>query len=258
MSRPLRTLIVDDEPPARRRLRALLRAEPDVEVIGEAGDGPAAVDAIAHAKPDLVFLDVQMPGRDGFEVIEEISVRNHGRCPAVIFVTAFDRYAVKAFEVHAVDYLLKPFDRGRLHQAVARASTAARDVSHGDRLLAVARDATGHLPLRRLLVRTSGRIWFVDAADIDWIEAVGHYVSLHVGPRSHVIRESLGHLASRLEPGRFARIHRGALVNILRIKELRPLFHGEFDVVLKDDTRLRATRTYSATLTGAITTAREA
>ncbi len=248
MNVALRTVIVDDEPPARRKLRTLLKAEPAIDVIGEAGDGIAAVDAVERLQHDLLFLDVQMPGRDGFDVIEEVSLRRRASCPAVIFVTAFDKYAVKAFDVHAVDYLLKPFDRARLHQAIVRASTLVGESGLSDRLMAVARDATRHRPLRRVLVRATGRIVFVDVETIDWIEATGHYVTLHAGRDTHLLRESLSDLAARLDPARFARIHRGTVVNLDRVKELRPLFHGEFSVVLKDGTELHATRTYAATL----------
>jgi two-component system LytT family response regulator len=248
MTTAVRALIVDDEPPARRRLRALLKAEPSIDVIGEAGDGIAAVDAVERLEPDLLFLDVQMPGRDGFDVIEEVSLRRRAACPAVIFVTAFDKYAVKAFDVHAVDYLLKPFDRARLRQAIVRASRLVGEAGLSNRLMAVAKDATRHRPLRRVLVRTAGRIIFVDVDAIDWIEATGHYVTLHAGREAHLVRESLSDLTARLDPARFARIHRGTVVNLDRVKELRPLFHGEFSVVLRDGTELHATRTFAATL----------
>jgi two-component system, LytTR family, response regulator len=249
MSAILRALIVDDEPPARRRLRALLRAEPTIEILGDAEDGPSAVRAIARLRPDLVFLDVQMPGQNGFDVIQEVAVRDPEHCPAVVFVTAFDRYAMKAFDVHAVDYLLKPFDRARLRQAIGRATKLAGGATASDRLLALADDATRHRPLRRLMVRSTGRIYFVDVDEIDWIEAMGHYVSVHVGRQTHLLRDSIANLASRLDPGRFARIHRGTVVNTGRIKELRPLFRGEFSVVLKDGSALHATRSYAAALT---------
>jgi two-component system LytT family response regulator len=251
---PLRALIVDDEPPARRRLRVLLRSEPAVEIVGEAGDGSAAVDAIARVRPDLVFLDVQMPGRDGFDVIEEVAVSGAVPCPAVIFVTAFDQYAVKAFDVHAIDYLLKPFDRARLHEAVMRASKLVGEPGLSGRLLDAAQDATRHRLIRRLIVRSAGRLLLVEVDAIDWIEATGHYVTVHAGRQTHLVRGRLTDLASRLQPGRFARIHRGTIVNLARVKELRPLFHGEFTVVLKDDTRLHSTRTYASELTTMLTT----
>jgi two-component system LytT family response regulator len=198
------------------------------------------------------LLDVQMPGRDGFEVIEEVSARRHAPCPAVVFVTAFDRYAVRAFDVHAVDYLLKPFDRARLHQAVVRAAMLVGDAGLADRWLAVARDATRHRPIRRVMVRSAGRIVFVDVNAIDWIEADGHYVTLHAGRQTHCLRERLADFASRLDPARFARIHRGVVVNIARVAELRPLFHGEFTVVLQDGVELHATRTYAGVLMEAL------
>jgi two-component system LytT family response regulator len=252
MSGALRALIVDDEPPARRKLRALLKSEPGIDVVGEAGDGVAAVEVIERLAPDLLFLDVQMPGRDGFDVIEEVSARHKAACPAVVFVTAFDRYAVKAFDVHAVDYLLKPFDRARLHQAVVRASTLVGDAGLADRWLTVARDATRHRPIRRVMVRSANRIVFVDVDAIDWIEADGHYLTLHAGRQTHWLRDRLADFASRLDPARFARIHRGAVVNLARVAELRPLFHGEFTVVLKDGVELHATRTYASALMEAL------
>jgi len=253
MSRALRTLIVDDEPPARRKLRELLKSEPDIDVVGDAGDGVAAVDAVERLEPDLVFLDVQMPGRDGFDVIQEITARRGERCPAVIFVTAFDRYAVKAFDVHAVDYLLKPYSRARLRLAVKRASASVGDLNAPGRLSAVADEATRHRPLRRVVVRNAGRLLFVDVETIDWIEAAGHYVTLHVGRHTHLVRERLTDLASRLDPATFARIHRGTVINLARVQELRPLFHGEFLVVLAGGAELHASRTYAADLTARLT-----
>ena len=248
----LRAVIVDDEPPARRRLRALLRAEPSIDVIGDADDGPAAVAAIEQLQPDLVFLDVQMPGLDGFDVLEEIIERRGAQCPAVIFVTAHDAHALRAFGVHAVDYLLKPFDRARLHTAIERAVRLAGDAAVPRRLAALAGDATSRRPLRRFMVRSGGRISFVAVDEVDCVEAAGHYVSLRAGRQTHLVRDTITSVAERLDPQRFARIHRGALVNLERIRELRPLFHGEFEVLLKDGTRLRATRTFAAALTRAL------
>jgi two-component system LytT family response regulator len=241
----LRSMIVDDEPLARRRLRTLLRAEPQIEVIGEADDGPNAVRAIRDRSPDLLFLDVQMPGLDGFEVLEEIGVE---RAPAVIFVTAYDQYALKAFDAHAVDYLLKPFDRGRLREAVRRAVRLATSDDAEERLRSLLADALGNRPLRRIMVKAAGRIYFVSADEIDWLEAAGHYAELHVGQRSHLVRDTIAHLASRLDGTRFARIARGTIIRLDQIRELQPGFHGDMDVVLKSGVTLRASRTYTAAL----------
>jgi two-component system LytT family response regulator len=241
----MRALIVDDEPLARRRLRTLLRAEPDVTVVGEAEDGVAAVGAITALRPDLVFLDVQMPGLDGFGVLDEIGL---ARAPAVIFVTAYDRYALEAFDAHAVDYLLKPFDRGRLRDAIAR---AARLAGHDDllqRIHALLESASARRPLRRLLVRSEGRIHFVNVAEIDWVERAGHYAVVHAGRATHVVRETIAALAARLDPDRFARIGRGTVVNLDAVRELQSASHGDLDVVLKNGTRLRASRRYAQAL----------
>lgn len=241
----LRSLIVDDEPLARRRLRTLLRAEPQIEVIGEADDGPEAVRAVRERSPDLLFLDVQMPGLDGFEVLEEIGVE---RAPAVIFVTAYDQYALRAFDAHAVDYLLKPFDRGRLREAVRRAVRLAASDDVQERLRSLLADALAHRPLRRLMVKSAGRIYFVSTDEIDWLEAAGHYVELHAGPHSHLVRDTIANLASRLDGAQFARVARGAIVRLDQIRELQPGFHGDMDVVLKTGATLRASRTYAAAL----------
>ena len=242
----MRALIVDDEPLARRRLRTLLRAETDIHVAGEAADGEAAVRAIEALRPDLVFLDVQMPGIDGFGVIDALGP---GACPAVIFVTAHDTYALRAFDAHAVDYLLKPFDRSRLHRAIDRARTLATDAGLQQRVADLVTRAVSRQPLHRLVIRSAGRIHFVRADEIDWIDAAGHYVSVHAGRDTHLLRDTINRLASRLDPARFARIHRGTLVNLDRVKELQPVSHGEFDVVLKDGVRLKASRTFAAALT---------
>jgi two-component system LytT family response regulator len=245
----LRSLIVDDEPLARRRLKTLLRAEPQVEVVGEAEDGDAAVDAIRKLRPDLVFLDVQMPGLDGFGVLDQVGL---DRVPAVIFVTAYDRYALQAFDAHAVDYLLKPFDRARLREAIARAVK----LSDSDELLQrvyslLARAAKR--PLRRVLVRSAGRIHFVSTSEIDWIEAAGHYVTLHAGRQAHLLRETMAALAARLDADRFVRVGRGTIVNLDAVRELQPASHGDLDVVLRNGTRLRASRRYARELRRTLT-----
>jgi two-component system LytT family response regulator len=241
----LRVLIVDDEPIARRRLKVLLDDEASVEIVGESEDGESALDAIRRLRPDLVFLDVQLPGLDGFDVIELLKPHE---CPAVIFVTAYDRYAMRAFDVHAADYLLKPFERGRLRRALARA-TALSAVEGPKRLQAVVEMVRSDRPLRRFLVRTPSRVYAVRADDVESLEAAGHYVELRTAAGAHLVRESMSALEKRLDPARFVRIHRSAIVNVDKVAELRPAFHGEFDVVLADGRRLRCSRTYAARLT---------
>jgi two-component system LytT family response regulator len=236
----LRTLIVDDEPLARRRLRQLLQSAADVAVVGESEDGPSAVASVRRLEPDLILLDVQMPGMDGFDVIAELGP---AECPAVVFVTAFDRYAVRAFEVHAIDYLLKPFDRARLDLALARArQLVAGDRTLTRRLAALVTDLQAKRPLSRLVVKDGDRVYFVRVDDVAWFEAVGHYVCLHAGGQSPVIRDTLAHLESRLDPERFVRVHRSAILNIDHMKELRPAFRGEFVIELRDGTRLTSSR----------------
>jgi two-component system LytT family response regulator len=242
----IRTLIVDDEPLARERLRALLSAEPDIEVIGECGDGPAAVQAIRSDTPDLVFLDVQIPEIDGFGVIERIGVEN---APVVVFVTAYDQYALEAFDVHAVDYLLKPFDEARFAKALARARGTVQSQRNGEvneRLLTLLRGIKTAPSGRaeRLVVKSAGRLFFLRAEEIDWIESSGNYVCLHVGNETHLLRETMSSLEARLDPNSFIRIHRTAIVNVDRIKELQPLFHGEYEVVLRGGARLTLSRSY--------------
>jgi two-component system LytT family response regulator len=244
----LRVLIVDDESVARRRIRRLLGAEPDVTVIGECGDGESAIAAIATDRPDLVFLDVQMPERDGFEVLQSLPPLE---LPAILFVTAYDRYALRAFDVHAIDFLLKPFTRERFRIALAR---ARERLEHRDRdgglaaLAASLRERRRYLA--RVAVRTAGRIVLVDLATVDWLEAADNYVRLHVEKREYLLRETLAALESQLDPDRFARIHRSAIVQIDRIVELHPATHGDFDVLLRDGTRLTLSRTWRDRLRG--------
>ncbi len=241
----IKALIVDDEPLARERLRAWLREEPNVELLGECSDGRQALEAIRASKPDLLFLDVQIPELDGLGVLEALG---EAVPPAVIFVTAYDQFAVKAFEVHAVDYLLKPFDRERFRAALRRAEDRLERPESGAVAAQVAA-LSAELrppgqPVTRLAVKTDGRYLLLKAEEIDWIEAADNYVSLHVGPRTHLLRETMASIESRLDPARFLRISRSAIVNIERIKELQPLFHGEHIVVLRDGTKLTLSRNY--------------
>lgn len=241
----VRTLIVDDEALARRGIRAQLEPQRDFEVIGECRNGREAVEAIAAQAPDLVFLDVQMPELDGFTVVETVGAE---RMPPVIFVTAYDRYAIKAFEIHALDYLLKPFDDERFARALEHARrhierSDLNDLSH--RLQGLLNDLKpSRKYVERLVVRSAGRILFLNVAEIDWIEAADNYVRLHTGRESHLLRETMNSLEKKLDPEQFLRIHRSRIINIRRIKELQPLFRGEFDIMLQDGTRLESGRGY--------------
>ena len=243
----IRALVVDDEPMARDRVLSLLQQEDDVEVVGECGDGTQAVLAIQNQSPDLVFLDVQMPGHDAFEVIQAVGA---DRMPTVIFVTAYDEYALKAFEVHALDYLLKPFGRDRFQRTLqhARAYLERRRAGDlGKRLLALVNDIkTEPTPTRldRLVVKSGGRVFFLRTDEIDWIEAAGNYVRLHLGDESHLFRETMNRMDARLDTRRFVRIHRSRIVNTERVKELQPWFNGEHVVVLQNGTRLTLSRGY--------------
>ena len=244
--RPTRTLLVDDEPLARERLRNFLAREPGVELAGECAHGAEAVERIRTVRPDLVFLDVQMPGMNGFEVLEQLG---DDLPPAVVFVTAHDHYAVRAFQVHAVDYLLKPFDRDRLHLAVTRATERlARNAAQPDlpaRNAAMAADLrAGATQPERLPVRSGSRVSFVQFSEIDWIGSADNYVELHVGRHAHLIRETLTSMAGRLPADQFVRISRTAIVNLRRVRELQPLPHGEYQVTLTDGTRLTLSRSH--------------
>jgi len=250
----MRVLIVDDEPAARLRIRRFLGAHRDVEVAGECASGRRAVDAIAKQRPDLVFLDVEMPDMDGFEVIRRVGVEH---MPPVVFVTAHDAYAIRGFEVAALDYLLKPFDEDRFVQALRRGRRAVAAHAAGDgaqlarlleRLEAHTAADPASAPLERLLLHERGRKIPVRVLDIDWIEAADNYVRLHVGGKQHLHRATLRDLGERLDPVRFRRIHRSTIVNMDRVKEIRPWFSGDQIVVLADGTELRASRAYRSNL----------
>jgi two-component system, LytTR family, response regulator len=242
---PARVVIADDEPLARERLRTLLADQPWVQIVAECKNGTEAVDAVTRLRPDLVFLDIQMPGSNGFEVIDAIGA---ARMPLVIFVTAFDKYALRAFDVHAVDYLLKPFDRERFEQALIRARDQLERRTNGDferRLLELVQDLKPVTPrLERFVIKSGGRVFFVRADEIDWIEAAGNYVKLHVGADAHLFRETMNALEAQLDPDTFFRIHRCHIVNIERVKELQPWFNGEYVVFLRNGTRLTLSRGY--------------
>jgi two-component system LytT family response regulator len=251
--RKLRTVIVDDEELARDRIHSLLAAEPDVEVVGVCADGPTAVETIDRMQPDLVFLDVQMPGMDGFEVLDAI---DPAHAPAVVFVTAYDGHALRAFEIHALDFLLKPFDQIRFEKAlerargqIARATPSMLD-SRLVSLLEELRDERKYA--ERMIVKSSGRVFFVRTEDIDWVEASGNYVKIHTKSDAHLLRESMKNMEVKLDPKTFVRIHRSAIVNIDSIKELEPWFHGEYIVIMRDGTRLTASRVFSDRLSALI------
>lgn len=267
----IKTLVIDDEPAARRGIRALLDRDPDVQVIGEAASGTEAVTKIRAERPDLVFLDVQMPEMSGFRVLESL-----GDCPApaVIFVTAYDQHALQAFEVNAVDYLLKPYDDDRFWAAVRRAKAEIvrrqtdllghklnnllsylQNATPGDAPVAPAAasapapasaggPASETITRDRILLKAGGEIYFLKAEEIDWIEAEGDYMKFHAGGRVHLLRETMGNLEERLDAKRFIRIHRSTIVNIDRVKKLSPSFAGEYAVILHDGTKLRLSRGY--------------
>ncbi len=242
----IRTLVVDDEPMARERILGLLAQEADVEVVGQCSDGRQAISAIQQLSPELVFLDVQMPAIDGFGVIRQVGAE---RMPMVVFVTAYDEYALQAFEVHALDYLLKPFGRDRLQQCLDHARHQRdrhRAGELGKSLLALVQDFKPDQQKKqdRLVVKSGGRVFFVRTEDIDWIEAAGNYVRLHMKDQSHLFRETMNQMEARLDPQRFFRIHRSRIVNTERIKELQPWFNGEYVVVLHNGAQLRLSRSY--------------
>ena len=283
MTRVIRTVVVDDEPLAREGLRVRLAREEDVEIVGEAGDGPSAVEAILSLRPDLVFLDVQIPGFDGFDVVARIASTY---LPTIVFVTAYDRYALRAFEVHALDYLLKPIAHRRFQEALRRArheldrrdresaATADGDRDEGEaeslsavadrlrRLLDDRETAGGDSSVRppvapdgpryalRFTVRDGERYVLVRVADVDWAEASANYVRLHVGPKTYQMRTTMSELERQLDPAQFTRIHRSAIVNLDRVREIRPEWHGEYEVALVTGATLRLSRGYRDRLLG--------
>jgi two-component system, LytTR family, response regulator len=249
----LRALIADDEPLARMGIRTLLAEDPSIEVVGEARSGTEAIDAFQALRPDVLFLDIQMPGGTGFEVLEALGPIE----PAlVVFVTAFDEYAVHAFEAQALDYLLKPIDPERFRRTMERVHARSRERGAGGidgdlrRLLAdVAR--RGGYP-ERIAVKVGSRTRFLHVAEIDWMEAEGNYIRLHVGGRSHLLRETMGSMEERLDPERFVRIHRSTFVNVDRVREMETVSRSESVVILRDGTKLTASRGYRERLRAAL------
>jgi two-component system, LytTR family, response regulator len=238
----LRVLIVDDEAAARRRIRRLLASEDAVTVVGECADGVSALAAIDTCKPDVAFLDVQMPELDGFGVVRSLTP---AELPALVFVTAYDRYALRAFDVQAIDYLLKPFTRERFRTALTRARDRVHERSKADRVARLlAHLAATQRYAARVAVRTGDRFVVVDWSDVDWIEAADNYVTLHVGAREYLLRETLTSIERQVDPDRFTRIHRSAIVQLDRIVELHPGTHGDADLVLRNGTHLTLTRTW--------------
>ena len=251
----IRAIIVDDEPTARRGVRLLLERDAAVEIVGEAAGGDEAADLIRRQKPDLAFLDVQMPGCDGFEALTKIGP---AAAPAVVFVTAYDEHALRAFEVNAVDYLLKPYDDARFSAALHRAKQEVLRRA-GDQVNTRLTQLLDYLQQNgngragpaqedksgeRILLKSSGEIFFLKAEEIDWIEAEGDYMKFHVAGRTHLMRETMARLEARLDPKRFIRIHRSTIVNIDRLRKLSPSFAGEYAVILHDGTKLKLSRGY--------------
>ena len=246
-----KVLIVDDERLSRRRVRRLLSLEPDCEVAGECSNGVDAIAALRQSRPDIVFLDVQMPEMDGFEVARAVADAR----PLVIFTSAYDEYALRAFEVQAFDYLLKPFDGRRFRESLQRARTRVECDRSGqqDRRLTPAPHPPEALPAARIApgriaVRNNGRVVFVKLTDIDWIEAADNYVCLHCGRETHIVRETMNELEARLDPAQFLRVHRSSIVNLDRVRELQPWFRGDYRVVLRDGTQLTLTKNHRENL----------
>lgn len=250
----IKTLIVDDESPARKRIRELLVEHNEFEIIGECSNGEEAIEAIQTKSPDLIFLDIQLQDMDGFEVLEKLSLKH---LPTIIFVTAYDKYAIRAFEFHALDYLLKPFDDERFEETLEYVLTQIkrnRIENLSEKLSGLIADYNQHRddPVsgetnryqNRLVIKSAGKVAFIETKDIDWISAEGYYASIRVGGKSHLMRESLKNLENILDPKTFLRIHRSTIVNINQIKELHSHFHGEYFVILKDGKRFKLSRSY--------------
>jgi two-component system, LytTR family, response regulator len=245
----MRVIIADDEALARDKLRLMLESEPGIQVVAECQDGRETLRELEAYKPDLLLLDIKMPDLDGFEVLSQVSGED---MPMVVFTTAYDRHAVRAFEAHALDYLLKPFDHERLHQAVDRARAEMlkiKDREATQRILNYLSEtekqfATG----RRLIIKAGGRVVFLNFDEIDWVEAAANYVRIYVGKQGYLLRRGIGEIAERLDPKQFIRIHRSAIVNFQKIKELQPVNSGEYIVVLKDGKELSCSRGYRSGL----------
>jgi two-component system LytT family response regulator len=249
----LRTVIADDEPLARQKLRLLLAPEPGVQVVAECQDGQQTIAAVRAHKPDLLLIDIRLPDLDGFQVLRQIADQE---MPVVVFTTAYDRFALQAFEAHALDYLLKPFERDRLHHAIERARAELlkfhnRDLTSRilDLLSQKAEPKADPRPLNdRMVIRAGGKVVFLDMNEVDWIEAAANYVKLNVGKDSYLLREGIGRVSERLDPDRFVRIHRSVIVNVRKIKELQPCDSGEYIAVLKNGKELSCSRGFRGEL----------
>jgi len=248
----IRTIIVDDEPLARNKLKLFLADEPDFEIVHECSNGRDAIALLEKQRADVLFLDIQMPEVDGFGVVEALPPE---RLPFVVFVTAHDAFALKAFEVHALDYLLKPFDRERLKQTLLHIRKALQHTAierHQNQILSLLNDLKSHQKRpERILIRSEGRVYFVNVQEIDWVEAEGNYLRLHVGSESHLLRQTMNSLERQLSPSRFIRIHRSTIVNIEKVKELRPWFQGEYLAILHGGKKLNVGKSYRKNLTDA-------
>jgi two-component system, LytTR family, response regulator len=243
----IKVLIVDDEALARNRISEILRKDSEIQLVGECANGLEALEAIREHAPHLLFLDVQMPEMDGFTLLEALP---RERIPTVVFVTAFDQYALRAFEVYALDYILKPFDAERFNRTLHHAKAQIRQVRGSalnqgllDLLADLKEKPKTKIP-ERLVIKTAGRVSFLKTAEIDWIESEGNYVRLHVGKETHLLRETLNQMEDRLDSNQFLRIHRSTIVNLDRVKELQPWFHGEYRVLLQDGTQVLLSRKY--------------
>jgi two-component system, LytTR family, response regulator len=241
-------LIVDDESLGRDLVRHMLQAHPDIQVVGECADGVKAMAAIKRLDPTIVFLDIRMPKVDGIDLLGRLAT-NSGQHPLIVFITAYEEYAIKAFEAHALDYLLKPFDQERFDHTIKRIRERLRQVEEAKLGKSLRGLLDGQLKPKlfadRVVVRESGRIYFVGVAEVDWLEASGNYVTLHVGGKTHLVHETMANMLTKLDPAVFVRIHRSTIVNVNRIKEMTPFFNGEYIVVLKDDTELKLSRGYA-------------
>jgi two-component system, LytTR family, response regulator len=243
----IRTIVADDEPLARNKLRILLDAEAGIEVVAECRNGAETIAAVRSHQPDLLFLDIQMPDADGFEVLNSLSA---GEMPATVFTTAYDQFAIRAFEAHALDYLLKPFDQERLHHSIERAQAEFLKF-HDSELAHQLLDALSKgrkSAASRLVIKAGGRVVFIDVDEIHWVEAAANYVKLKTEKDSYLLREAIGHVSERLDPDQFIRIHRSTIVNVKQIKELQPCNSGEYIVVLKSGKELSCSRGYRAGL----------
>lgn len=244
-ARRIRALVVDDEPLAREMIREMLQGDSEVEIVAECANGREAVGAIKSSKPDLVFLDIQMPELGGFEVLESL---DREASPYIIFVTAYDQYAVRAFEVHAFDYLLKPFDQERFDAAWQRVKTQIKLTQNGERdrhILELLEELkTGPRHLERLVIKNGGRVFFLNVQDIHCIESEGNYVRVFDNQKGYLLRETISSLEEQLDPRQFRRIHRSAIVKIDRIKELQPWFHGEYRILMENGKQLTLSRSY--------------